>query len=145
MPKIHSPQRFVAFADVIRQFYRAESAQLSKLGVRATHCTMLHYLIDHPGMIQQELAEIYGASRSTMSGMLSDMEACGLIERRADPDNRRCVRVYLTDHGLALAQEIRAAFQSYCERQLSAFTQEEEDQLEGLLERFGRQTVRRVG
>lgn len=137
MPKIRSPQRFIAFADVIRQFYRAESAQLLKLGVRATHCTMLHYLIDHPGMIQQELAEIYGSSRSTMSGMLSDMEACGLIERRADLDNRRCVRVFLTEHGHALAQEIRAAFFSYCERQVSAFTQEEVDQLESLLVRFG--------
>ncbi|WP_102410589.1 MarR family transcriptional regulator [Beduinella massiliensis] len=138
MPKVHSPQRFVAFADEIRQFYRVESEQLLKLGVRATHCTMLHYLIDHPGMIQQELAEIYGASRSTMSGMLSDMEACGLIERRADPENRRCVRVFLTDHGLALAQEIRAAFWSYCERLLSDFTQEEVDQLEGFLEKLRR-------
>ena len=138
MPKVHSPQRFVAFADEIRQFYRVESEQLLKLGVRATHCTMLHYLIDHPGMIQQELAEIYGASRSTMSGMLSDMEACGLIERRADPENRRCVRVFLTDHGLARAQEIRAAFWSYCERLLSDFTQEEVDQLEGFLEKLRR-------
>ena len=138
MPKVHSPQRFVAFADEIRQFYRVESEQLLKLGVRATHCTMLHYLIDHPGMIQQELAESYGASRSTMSGMLSDMEACGLIERRADPENRRCVRVFLTEHGLALAQEIRAAFWSYCERLLSDFTQEEVDQLEGFLEKLRR-------
>ena len=136
MPKIRSPQSYIAFADVIRQFYREESAQLLKLGVRATHSTLLHYLIDHPGMIQQELAEIYGASRSTMSDMLSDMEACGLVERRADPVNRRCVRVFLTEHGLSLAQEIRAAFFRYCERRVSDFTQEEVDQLEGLLQRF---------
>ena len=129
---LRDPERFIAFADIIRQFYRAESVRLSRLDVRATHCTMLHYLIDHPGMIQQELAE------STMSEMLGDMENCGLIERRTDPQSRRCLRVFLTGRGMACAQEIKGLFRDYCERQLSVFTQEEVDQLECLLAKFGR-------
>lgn len=135
---LRDPERFIAFADIIRQFYRAESVRLSRLDVRATHCTMLHYLIDHPGMIQQELAELYGASRSTMSEMLGDMENCGLIERQTDPQSRRCLRVFLTGRGMACAQEIKDVFQDYCERQLSVFTQQEVDQLECLLAKFGR-------
>jgi DNA-binding MarR family transcriptional regulator len=49
-----------------------------------------------------ELAERLGLSRPTVSNLLTQMEAAGLVERRPRPENRRQVEVLATARALDL-------------------------------------------
>ena len=53
----------------------------------------------HDGLRGGELAERLGVEPPTVTKMLRRLEACGLLERRADPEDARSLRVYLTEKG----------------------------------------------
>ena len=55
----------------------------------------------NPGMTQSRLAEMVGRDRSTMAGVLDELEAKALIERRRGAD-RRTNGLWLTRAGRAL-------------------------------------------
>jgi DNA-binding MarR family transcriptional regulator len=56
-----------------------------------------------------ELAAQANMSKQAMNYLLGQLETLGYIERRADPDDLRSKRVYMTDRGEATRQVIRGA------------------------------------
>jgi DNA-binding MarR family transcriptional regulator len=53
-----------------------------------------------------ELAELLDMTPPMMSGLIGDLEQRGLLARRPDPNDRRRVRLELTDAGEALTERI---------------------------------------
>ena len=51
------------------------------------------------GITQQELARRLLVTKGNVCGLIDRMEAAGWVERRADPDDRRANRIYMTDQG----------------------------------------------
>lgn len=51
------------------------------------------------GQKPRDLAEQVCLDASSLTGLLDRTEKAGLIERRPDPDDRRALRIYLTDQG----------------------------------------------
>ena len=60
----------------------------------------------HPGLLQKELAEILEVEPITVARLIDRLEARGMVERRADPSDRRCWRLHLTDASRPLMSEI---------------------------------------
>jgi DNA-binding MarR family transcriptional regulator len=58
------------------------------------------------GVSPAELAERTGVTRATMTGLIDTLERDGLVRRNADTQDRRMMRVCLTDKGRALMQRI---------------------------------------
>ena len=56
----------------------------------------LGYLVQNPGAIQRDLAEITRTSAASVSSLLQGLERRGLVERRTDPENERTKRAYET-------------------------------------------------
>ena len=50
-----------------------------------------------PGLLQKELAELLEVEPITVARLIDRLEARGMVERRADPCDRRCWRLHLTD------------------------------------------------
>lgn len=59
------------------------------------------------GVRQNVLAERMGVEAMTLSGALDRLEARGLVERRADPEDRRAKTVHLTPAGEAMLEQIQ--------------------------------------
>lgn len=77
-------------------------------GPTAKREIILAILSDNKGaMRQNQLAEAFRVSPSTLSEMLNKLEADGLITRATDPADRRATLLALTDVGAARACEIR--------------------------------------
>lgn len=66
---------------------------------------VLLFLLDaaEQGLPAHALASRAGVSRATVTGLLDGLEREGLVERHADPDDRRALRVQLTARGKTLA------------------------------------------
>ncbi|WP_040736149.1 MarR family winged helix-turn-helix transcriptional regulator [Nocardia tenerifensis] len=68
------------------------------------------------------LADTLMLSRAGMTGRLDRLESGGLVRRVADPDDRRAVRVALTDDGRTLIDRVVTAHAENETRMLSALS-----------------------
>ena len=59
-----------------------------------------------PGVDQRTLARSIGLDTSTIAGVIDRLEARGLMQRKASPEDRRVRLLSLTDEGLNLLQAV---------------------------------------
>lgn len=71
-----------------------------------SHAHALMELLREPGLMQQELAERLGLTKSGTSRLLAGLEAGGRVVRRGDEGDSRVRRVFLTERGTALARTV---------------------------------------
>jgi len=96
---------------------------------------LLVYIDANPGVTQSRLAEAAERDRSTMVGVLDQLEARGLIERRRGTD-RRTNGLWLTRNGRALLGRALQAIARH-ERRISArLSAAERRQLLALLDKI---------
>ncbi len=84
-----------------------------------------------------ELAQDMMISTSAMTNRLDRLQKRGLIDRLADPEDRRALRVVLTEAGFALAERIVVSHVATEERLVSALSEEERAELRRLLAKIG--------
>lgn len=111
---------------------RAE-AGLSALGLHAGQEMILFLLWAEEGLTNSYLAERLGVEPPTVSKMLQRMECAGLVERRADSEDARVSRVYLTPHARELEELVLGAWRELEEATVRGFTETEQALLRRLL------------
>lgn len=83
---------------------RLGSEQLKSMGLYIGQEMLLLSLQSEDGMTQSQLASRNRLDLSTITKVVQRMERAGLVQRRADPDDARISRVYLTEQGRALCE-----------------------------------------
>ncbi len=63
---------------------------------------VLGYLVQNPGAIQRDIAQMTRTSAASVSSLLQGLERRGLVERRTEIGNERSKRVYATPDGAEL-------------------------------------------
>lgn len=76
------------------------------LNVTPVQYAALQTVADQPGVDQRTLARTIGFDTSTIGGVIDRLEARGLVQRNADPDDRRVRRLTLTAEGRALLAQV---------------------------------------
>jgi DNA-binding MarR family transcriptional regulator len=79
------------------------------------------------------LAKEMMLSTSAMTNRLDRLEKRGLIVRASDPNDRRGLKIHLSDAGFALAEEMVASHVAREEEMLAALSEEERAMLRDLL------------
>ena len=77
-----------------------------------------------------DLAERLGVDKSTMSRTVEHLVRARLVERRQDSENRRYVKVSLTERGEAIFREIDGKLSRYYEAILCAIPEEKREQVQ---------------
>ena len=83
------------------------------------------------------LAKDMMLSTSAMTNRLDRLEKRGLIKRTMDPNDRRGLKIVLSDDGFALADEMVVSHVATEERMLSALSEAERKQIRTLLAKIG--------
>lgn len=89
----------------------------------------------NPGLRQQQLADAAQIDRSTLVPALDRLEARALVERRADPTDRRSNGLFLTANGRALLKRAKRVVEAHEAKLASGLTRGERDTLVRLLDR----------
>ncbi|GAA3647233.1 MarR family winged helix-turn-helix transcriptional regulator [Nonomuraea antimicrobica] len=128
------PHRSAALLDHLarRLRLRAESA-LAPLDLRTRHLVTLTLLRDRGACTQQALATMLSMDGTNVVGLLNDLEAKDLIERKRSPEDRRRHVVELTGEGLRLLAEAELALAAEEDAVLHALDQEQRELLYHLL------------
>ncbi len=75
-------------------------------GMTRAQWTILIQLERQPGLLQKELAELLEVEPITVARLIDRLEVRHMVERRADPGDRRCWRLHLTAAARPLLGEI---------------------------------------
>ena len=115
-------------------FQRQIMAELAGSGLTAGQPKVLDYLGLHDGSVQKDIALGCQIDPATLTGLLNRMEEKGLIQRRTEDGNRRCLHVYLTQLGWEKQREVRRTLDQLEQRVLSGLDEKQRAYLlEGLL------------
>jgi DNA-binding MarR family transcriptional regulator len=115
------------------------AGRLGKLQLAPRHAGILRILNSSPAMTQQALAATLNMVPSRLVALLDEMETRALIERRANPDDRRRYSVHITENGRSILQAIGAIAREHSQALLTALSDDERRQLASLLQRVADQ------
>jgi MarR family transcriptional regulator, lower aerobic nicotinate degradation pathway regulator len=116
-----------------RMRLRAE-AVLAPLGLRPRHLVALTVLRDRGGSTQQALAVTLAMDGTNVVGLLNELEARKLIERRRSPEDRRRHVVELTDAGATQLAKVEIALSALEDEVLGALDESQRETLYNLLQ-----------
>ena len=85
---------------------------LKPLGITRSQWWVLAFLSRRDGMTQTALAADLDLTKVAIGGLLDRMEDAGFVERRADRNDGRARRVYLTRAGAKMVNTIRERVES---------------------------------
>lgn len=94
---------------------------------------VLGYLVQNPGAIQRDIAEVSRTSAASVSSLVQGLERRGLIERRTEIGNERSKRVYATPAGADLISGFAQAMADADETILAPLDDAERAALHSLL------------
>ena len=102
LPVPNQPPRHVGslIGHVARRLRLRSELVLTRLGLRPRHLMTLAMLRDHGGCSQQALTSMLEMDATNVVGLLNELEAENLVERRRSPQDRRRHVVELTDVGV---------------------------------------------
>ncbi|WP_372426460.1 MarR family winged helix-turn-helix transcriptional regulator [Salinarimonas chemoclinalis] len=112
--------------------------RLGELGLFAGQEQVVQALAAEGQMTMGELAAILRVRPPTASKTVSRLAALGLVERRAEPDDARVVRVGLTTEGAAKAAAIAALWDDVEAELLGDFDTKDRKRLRKLLRKVAR-------
>ncbi|PYI52531.1 MarR family winged helix-turn-helix transcriptional regulator [Paenibacillus flagellatus] len=121
---------------LLRQHHSNSHLLLKSNDVHPGQPPLLFLLARHDGLRQHELAERLRVKPATVTVMVNRLVKNGLVERRADPDDQRATRVYLTAKGRGAVDEVRGALQESEAHALEGVTPEERMELRRILLRM---------
>jgi len=127
---------------VCRLHYARSHCLLESIGVYRGQPPLLFILEEQEGVTHSELASHLHVTPATITKMLQRMEKAGLVERRPDTEDQRISRVYLTDAGRAILNDVKQAIATIAAETFAGFTEEEQQLLHHFLGRVRENLLR---
>ncbi|SDD83647.1 DNA-binding transcriptional regulator, MarR family [Sphingomonas sp. YR710] len=110
-------------------------ARARAIGLTRAQWRMIATIAAQEGMSQRDLAARLEINSVTAGRILDRLVAAGCVERRADPEDRRANRVYLTPDAAPILTQLSALGREEERTTIRGLTDAEEAQLEDLLQR----------
>jgi MarR family transcriptional regulator, organic hydroperoxide resistance regulator len=123
-------------AQVCHNHHFRANTLLEALGLYRGQPPVLFALWDQEGLTHTELAERLQNTPATITKMLQRMEKAGFVQRRADANDQRVSRVYLTETGRAIKAQVQAVWDTIEAETFAGFTDEESLLLRTFLQRI---------
>lgn len=114
--------------------YRAD--QLAPMGLKSCHASYLTEICAHPGISQDKLARLICLNKSNVARQAAILEEDGFIIRHPSPLDKRVMELYPTQKTLDLLPEISQILKCWEGCIGSTLSEEEIEQLSGLLEKM---------
>jgi MarR family transcriptional regulator, multiple antibiotic resistance protein MarR len=124
-------------ANLHNSMRQALDAELASFGdVSSAQWVVMMILSHHDDVMAAHLAKRLNHDPGSMTRLLDRLQDKGLIQRTRLDDDRRCIRIELTEAGRTLAPQLPTAAINAINKSLAGFTAEEHQLLNTLLGRM---------
>ncbi len=103
---------FLLIHDVARLTRVEADRRARRMGMTRAQWGIIRRLASQPGRSQKELADILEVEPITVARMLDRLEAAGMVERRADGQDRRIWRLHLLPPAMKVLKDINDELQA---------------------------------
>ncbi|WP_169977271.1 MarR family winged helix-turn-helix transcriptional regulator [Tautonia rosea] len=110
--------------------------ELEPMGVQLKHVQVLAMIYHFGPVAQQRLGESICIDRTSMVGLLDEMERRDLVQRQPDPVDRRAHRIHLTESGQDLFRRANDTVEGVENEVLAPLSEQERLQLKSMLQRI---------
>ncbi|MBW2119910.1 MAG: MarR family transcriptional regulator [Deltaproteobacteria bacterium] len=121
---------------VARKMSKITRKKLAAYGLTTTQFFLLTALYEEDGVPISVLAQKVAIDKATLTGLLDRLERDDLIGRNADPDDRRAIRIFLTQKADLLREELIELYHKNNGMFLSVLSQEEQEVFERVVNRL---------
>lgn len=115
------------------------------LGIGSYQDSYIADVCANPGVTQEQLSRIMYVHKSNVARQMGSLEEKGFIERRADPADRRSLRVYPTKKAYAALEKVKKAHAEWLELLLGGLDEGERAAASALLQRLAENAKSIVG
>lgn len=116
--------------------------QMKRFGLSSGQLFTLLHLAHEQGITQETLVHRFRVDKGTVARAVRRLEDAGYISRTIDPDDRRAVRIYLTDRGEEIIPEIVRIDREWEEKVFAGLTDEERREAEKKLMTIAQNSLR---
>lgn len=120
-------------ADTARLFRTVFARRVRELGLTRAQWLALTRVNRRPGVSQSELAEMMEIEKAPAGRIVDRLQQKGWIERRAEPNDRRVNRIYLTAQGARVHAAIAPLADATVRDALSGLSASEQSRLVALM------------
>ena len=143
MPRSQNREILFTISDVGRLLRTYADQKARRFGQTRAQWAVLLQLERREGLKQSELAEALDIQPITLTRLVDRLCANGLIERRADPNERRAKQLYLTPAARPLIDRILDHVEDVAQTVLEGIESKDVDQMLGKLG-LARENLRRA-
>lgn len=111
------------------------SREMQKYGLGSGHFFFLRILMSREGISQKELSNILDVDKATTAKAMKKLAEAGYVKREIDSLDTRIYRLFLTDNGKKIGQELRRLGANFEEILTEGLSEDEKQQLQSLLQR----------
>ena len=121
---------------VARKMSKITRKGLDSYGLTTTQFFLLTALYEEDGVPISVLARKVALDKATLTGLLDRLERDDLIERKADPDDRRAIRIFLTSKAESMRARLTELYHQNNVMFLSVLSREEQVVFERVVNRL---------
>jgi DNA-binding MarR family transcriptional regulator len=121
---------------MLRQQLNEYLGEAADTGLTRSQFYLLRHLYRHGRLTVSDLAEWMNVKLPTMSPIIERLEELGLVRKEKAAKDRRVVVVSLTDEGQKVILRMEANWRRLLESRLRVLSEEDQERLISLLERF---------
>jgi DNA-binding MarR family transcriptional regulator len=122
-------------SDLARMLRKVFDQRARLIGLSLAQCRALAYLSRHEGINQAGLADLLEVRPISLARLLDRMGAAGWIERRADPEDRRAHRLYLSEKARPVLDQLHRLSAETRAEALAGIPEEETEMVMRILSR----------
>lgn len=110
--------------------------RLKPFGLSSGQFPVMIYLIRKQNIMQETVVRHFHIDKGSIARSVKKLEDAGFIRRITDPDNRRAVRLFLTEKGEQVAPEILRIDREWQELSYAGLSDDEREQFSALILRI---------
>ncbi|WP_426348490.1 MarR family winged helix-turn-helix transcriptional regulator [Alloiococcus sp. CFN-8] len=114
---------------LVRNLGLLEESEATCCGTTVSQCHAIVEIGRAKEISLNELAELLGLDKSTMSRTINKLVDSGLAIRELHPDDRRYVAIKLTNEGIKIFNSIEGTMEQYYQSIFSSIPEEKRDQV----------------
>lgn len=126
---------------LMRAFKRFNKADWHRRSIEGHKPSELHLMMilkrkmkkDKQGLMVSEISSLLHVTSPTITQLIKGMESKGLVTRNVDPEDRRVIRIALTDKGIAVTSKALVVMTDYFNGLIEYLGEEDSEKLAELL------------
>jgi MarR family transcriptional regulator for hemolysin len=115
--------------------------QLKDTGLSGGQHIYIFHICRHPGISQEELADLIYVNKSNVTRQLGSLEQQGFVRREPSLQDRRLQLVFPTDKAAEVYPRVRALMKRWNELITEDLTQEEQQMVISLMQKISEKAV----